>query len=275
MREINLAGGLVTLKHWKIDNPGKAEDGFVDQPLLLADPHPRAAGQICRRRLVSAGKEYRISIGNTRGKTNFLGLFLPQSLCHRAARLAFTIDDITHAGGAFGLRPAVHPVGNGAAAAFRPGNRANNAATLDGFGENRKARPPKGFGDVANLDRDPQVRLVIAIFQHRLGERNVYELLVDSLVGKLLKDATDHRLDSVENILLLDKAHLEVELIEFAGAAISAAVLIAETGRDLEIAVESGDHDKLLELLRCLRQCIEFAGMKTRRHQKVTRTFRR
>ena len=103
----------------------------------------------------------------------------------------------------------------------------------------------------------------------------MYELLVDSLVGKLLKDATDHRLDSVENILLLDKAHLEVELIEFAGAAISAAVLIAETGRDLEIAVESGDHDKLLELLRCLRQCIEFAGMKTRRHQKVTRTFRR
>ena len=182
MREIDLAGGLVALIHREVDNPGKAEDGLVDQPLLLADPHPCAAGQICRCRLIGAGKEHRITITNTCGKTDFLGLFRAQSLCHRTACLALTIDDITHAGGTFRLCPAVHPVGDGAAAAFRPGHRAHDAASLDSLGENRKSRPPKTFRDITDFDRNPQVRLVIAIFQHRFGKRNMNEFLVDSLV---------------------------------------------------------------------------------------------
>ena len=67
----------------------------------------------------------------------------------------------------------------------------------------------------------------------------MHELLVDGLVGKLLEDAADDRLDSVEHILLLDKAHLEVELVKFTRAAVGAAVLVTKTGRDLEIAVEA------------------------------------
>ena len=208
MREIDLAGGLVTLIHREVDNPGKAEDVLVDQPLLLADPHPRTAGQMCRRRLVGTGKEHRITIPDTRRKADLLGLFRPQRLGYRAARLAITIDDIAHAGRAFGLRPAVHPVRDGAAAAFRPRHRADDTAALDRLGEDREARPAKNVGDVADLDRDPQIRLVIAIFQHRFGERDMNEFLVHLLVGKLLEHPADDRLDRVEHILLLDKAHL-------------------------------------------------------------------
>ena len=43
VREIDLASSLVCLKHREVDNPGKAEDRVVDQPLFLADAHPRTA----------------------------------------------------------------------------------------------------------------------------------------------------------------------------------------------------------------------------------------
>jgi len=72
----------------------------------------------------------------------------------------------------------------------------------------------------------------------------------------------------------VDKAHLDIELIEFAGAAIGARILVAETGRDLEITVETRHHDELLELLRRLRQGIEFARMQPGRNQKIARALR-
>src|SRR5688572_31814158 len=52
------------------------------------------------------------------------------------------------------------------------------------------------------------------------------------------------------HVLLGDEAHLEVELVELAGRAVGTGVLVAEAGRDLEVAVEARHHDELLELLR-------------------------
>ncbi len=54
-----------------------------------------------------------------------------------------------------------------------------------------------------------------------------------------------------------------------------AGVLVAEARRDLEVAIETRDHDELLELLRRLRECVELSGMQARGHQIVTRAFRR
>ena len=73
----------------------------------------------------------------------------------------------------------------------------------------------------------------------------------------------------------VDKAHLDVELIELARQAVGARVLVAETRRDLEVAVEARHHQELLVLLRRLRQRVELAGMNARRHQEVARAFRR
>ena len=72
-----------------------------------------------------------------------------------------------------------------------------------------------------------------------------------------------HRLDGGEYVFLGDEAHLDVELIEFQ-AAVGAQVLVAKAGRDLEVAVEAGDHQQLLELLRRLGQRIELARMHPR-----------
>ena len=92
-------------------------------------------------------------------------------------------------------------------------------------------------------------------------------------VGELLEHARQHRLDRVEHVVLGDEAHLEIELVEFARAAVGAGVLVAEAGRDLEIAVEAGDHDQLLEHLRRLRKRVELARMDPARHQIVARAF--
>ena len=74
---------------------------------------------------------------------------------------------------------------------------------------------------------------------------------------------------------LRDEAHLKIELVELAGRAVGARILVAETRRDLEIAVEARHHDELLELLRRLRQRVKFSRMDARRHQIIARAFRR
>ena len=79
-------------------------------------------------------------------------------------------------------------------------------------------------------------------------------------LGKFLEHARDDGLYRCEHIFLLDKAHLEIELIKLARQAVGARVLVAKTRRDLEVAVEARHHQQLLVLLRRLRQRVEFAG---------------
>ncbi len=142
--------------------------------------------------------------------------------------------------------------------------------------ENLEAGAAEGFAHILHLDRIAQVRLVGAVFAQRLGIRNERKLRRHRLaLAEFLEHAADHRLDRVEHVLLRDEAHLEIELVELAGRAVGARVLVAEAGRDLEIAVEARHHDELLELLRRLRQRVEFSRMDARGHQIVARAFRR
>ena len=76
-----------------------------------------------------------------------------------------------------------------------------------------------------------------------------------------------------EDVFLSDEGHLEIELVELARRAVSAGVFVAKTGCDLKIAVESGDHQQLLELLGRLRQGVKFSRMQAARHQIVARAL--
>ena len=117
-------------------------------------------------------------------------------------------------------------------------------------------------GHVGHLDRVAQVRLVGAVVAHRLRIGDQRKLRRHRLAAaEFLEHAAQHRLDRGEHVLLGDEAHLDVELVELAGRAVGAGVLVAKARRDLEIAVEARHHDELLELLRRLRQRIELAGM--------------
>ena len=139
-----------------------------------------------------------------------------------------------------------------------------------------KPEPRNASRDVLHLQRVAQVRLVGAVFPHRLGIGDHRKFRRHRLAaGELLEHAAHHRLDRVEHVLLGDEAHLQIELVELAGRAVGAGVLVAEAGRDLEIAIEARHHDELLELLRRLRQRVELARMDARRHEVVARALRR
>ena len=69
---------------------------------------------------------------------------------------------------------------------------------------------------------------------------------------------------SVDDVVLLDEGHLEVELGEL-GLAEAAQVLVAEAAGDLVVALVAAHHQQLLEQLRRLRQRVERARPHARR----------
>src|SRR5262249_20004484 len=64
------------------------------------------------------------------------------------------------------------------------------------------------------------------------------------------------------------EGHFEVELRELR-LAVDAEVLVAVAAGDLEVSLEAGNHQQLLELLWRLRQRVEVAAVDARRHEIV------
>src|SRR3989344_1552364 len=129
------------------------------------------------------------------------------------------------------------------------------------------------IGNVHQLERDAQVRLVRAIATHGLFERHVREF-ANLQIQHFLEQLADHPFGDTDDVRLVEEAGLDIDLGEF-GLTISSQVFVAETLGDLIVAIEAGHHEQLLEQLRRLRQGKEIAGMGATRHQIVTRTLRR
>ena len=62
-------------------------------------------------------------------------------------------------------------------------------------------------------------------------------------------------------------------MVKVGRGSVGTGIFVTKTRRDLEIFVKARHHQKLLELLRGLRQGIKLARMQTRRHQKVPSTL--
>ena len=140
--------------------------------------------------------------------------------------------------------------------------------------EQPERRFREGPGEVLDFEPEAQVRFVGAEAQHGLGVGDTRERRRGHFpAAELPEEAGKELLDHGEDVLLLDEGHLQVELVEFSGRAVGAGVLVAEAGRDLEVAVEAGNHQHLLELLRRLRQGVEAAGVDPARHQVVARAL--
>ena len=71
-----------------------------------------------------------------------------------------------------------------------------------------------------------------------------------------------------EHVLLLDEAHLEVELRELERA-VGALRLVPPAARDLVVAVEAAAHQQLLVELRALRQRVERPRLEPERDHEV------
>ena len=281
MREVDLAL-VIGLVHREIDDPGELELGLVGQAQLFADHVARTACDALKTRRRAAEEEGRIALAQTQLRADRLGPLGADVLGQRPgtferAVLALAPEDVAHARQALFLGELVHPVAELARAARGSRDRADfGAILLEQFREDREARVAEVIGDHLHLDRVAQVGLVGAVFKHRLGIGNARPVRIDrTAIGEFLEHALDDRLHHVEDVFLLDEAHLHVQLVEVGGRAVGARVFVTEARRDLEILVEAADHDQLLELLRRLRQRVELARMQTRRHEEVARAFGR
>jgi hypothetical protein len=133
-------------------------------------------------------------------------------------------------------------------------------AALDRIAEDRVVARARPLADLDELERETQVGLVDAVALHRVAPRHARERRLDLDVHRLAERLGEHALPHLEHVVFLDERHLHVELRELR-LAIGAQVLVAEAARDLEVAVESRDHQDLLEQLRRLRQRVELARM--------------
>ena len=130
--------------------------------------------------------------------------------------------------------------------------------------------------DVHQLDElhaETQVRLIASVIFHGIVPGHTREgfLYLDTTNG--LEQVFGHSFENIQHIFLFHEAHLAVDLCKFR-LAVCAQVFIAETFHDLEITVETGNHQQLLQRLRRLRQCIELSGIHAGRHHKVACSFR-
>ena len=125
--------------------------------------------------------------------------------------------------------------------------------------ERREPRALEELGELRKLHPVPEVGLIRAVaFEHLVvGHATEGRAHVGPL--RLPDDPSVERFDHRHDVLLLGERHLDVELRELEPA-VGARLLVAEASHDLVVAVLSGDHQQLLQLLRGLRQRVEGAG---------------
>ena len=122
-------------------------------------------------------------------------------------------------------------------------------------------------GELDELHAEAQVGLVDAEAVHRLVPR-------DPLDRRRALAVTASAASSTASLIAAstsswdDEAHLGIELHELV-LPVGAQVLVAQAAGDLEVAVDAGDHQQLLEQLRRLRQGVERAGLLARRHEEL------
>ncbi len=149
-------------------------------------------------------------------------------------------------------------------------------ALFDGGGERLEGRATEEVAHVYPLQGVAEIGLVAAVGHHRIAVLDARPRRRVALPGRELRERlADDVFDDGEDFVLRGIAHLDIELVEFAGAAIGARGFVAEARGDLEILVEARDHEKLLEHLRRLGKGVELAAMDAAGHQIVARPFRR
>ena len=137
--------------------------------------------------------------------------------------------------------------------------------------EGAKAAALQQVRHVLHPQVDAQVRLVRAELLHGLEVGDAGEgRLGGDVVGAVLgEDGRQHLLDDGEHVLLPGKGHLHIQLVELAGGAVAAGVLVPEAGGNLEVLVKAGGHQQLLELLGRLGQGVELPRVLAGGHQVV------
>src|SRR5436309_1026298 len=275
--ELDPPGLLVQLVHREVGHPAEPERVLLDEAELLAELVPHLPREPVGRGTLLANEEKHVAVDRLGRRAESAEVRRVEEFRDRPPRPALRERHVAETWRALLARPLSQLVEE-AAGLRHPLWRAHGAddrAPGDRGREHREPGVTEGRRDVADRERIAQVRLVGAVFQNGLVERDPGERrrCHRALRTEFLEHAVEDRLDRREHVLLGDERHLEVELVELARRPIGAAVLVTEARGDLEVAIEPGDHEELLELLRRLRQRVELPRVDTARHEVVARTL--
>ena len=124
------------------------------------------------------------------------------------------------------------------------------------------------LGQIEELELDARIGPIDAETRHRLGVREARERALELDAEHVPPGARGHLFQHLDHFLDADERHLQVDLGELE-LPVRPQVLVAEAAGDLEVAIEAGDHQQLLQQLRRLRQRVELARLEPARHEEV------
>ena len=125
---------------------------------------------------------------------------------------------------------------------------------------------------IYNAERISKIRLIRTKFKHCLfvTDHRIRRFCDRVPLGrKFFKRSRENLLAYPKHIFLRRKTHLEIQLIKLSRRTIGTRVLIAETRRNLKIFIKTRHHQKLLVLLRRLRERVKFSLIFSGRHNII------
>ena len=124
------------------------------------------------------------------------------------------------------------------------------------------------------LHAEAHVGFVASETAHGFGPGQTQERLVEFDAAQGLEQVFGHAFEGLDDVLLSDERHLAVNLGELR-LTVGTQVLVAETLDNLEVAVEAGHHEQLLQCLRTLWQGVELTRVHAAGNDEVAGTFGR
>ena len=258
------------LEHRRVHHPQEAPGVLVDQADPMADLQPGGTEQLLGGLPVAGGEEDRVARLGVHRRCDPCPLSVGDVLGDRSTQFAVLADgDVGQPAGAALLGPLLPGVELPARQRSAAGH--HDTADVGGLED-----PERGVGEelceFADLQVEAQVRLVRAVVVHGVvpghpGQRQLH-LHPDELPAR-----RHHLFGQGDHVVLVDEAHLDVELGELR-LPVGAEVLVAVAAGDLVVPLHPGDHQQLLEQLRALRQRVPLARVQPGGHHEVTRTLR-
>src|SRR5215469_12825024 len=278
---------LVVFEHREIRHPKKSELASLEQAvpfgILMRQRYPQQTGRRIDRMVVLLDLGLHTPFRLVLAWLAITGHDDDQVICLRAdffANLgsglrkrflqALEVFEQLGAAAAIEQRLDLVPFLAGQLPDLRDANRNNRKLGADAQG--REIVLAEGFADVGHC-RQAHIRLVAAIQAKGLVVAHAREREVN-LEAAGLEGGSQKSLYYFIDPLGLRIRHFQVDLGEF-GLAICPQVLIAKAAHDLEVLVESRDHENLLEQLRRLRQSVKAPRLDTARYQVVACALRR
>ena len=261
---------LAVLVQREVRHPQEIPSVFGDQAELFAEVHAEVAERGVHHAGLARLEEHDVAHGKAEGFGEAGAFLIGQELGDGRLPFVFADLDPREPLRAVDLHELGEFVDLLAGQAFAAGH-AHGLHQLGG-GEQLEAGVADDGGHVLKLKAETGVGLVHTVAGHGLVPRHAGERSGNVRAERFLEHADHEAFGHVHDLLLVGEAHFDVDLREFR-LTVGAEVFVAEAARDLEIAVEPGDHAELLELLRRLRQRVELAVVQTRRNEIVARAF--